>query len=146
MIRRSEWTDGLLRCVGTPYVHQGRRIGRGLDCVGPLIVNAREFGIVPPSFDINGYSRQPDGRMRELLEQHLVRISEPELLPGDLVLMRLRVDDQPRHVAYVVGERYGEREYLHADSLNRRVRIERIKPRGGMYRYVQGYRVPGIEA
>ncbi|MFZ7338164.1 hypothetical protein ACLS0R_18210, partial [Comamonas jiangduensis] len=49
------------RCIGTPYHHQARKPGIGLDCVGLVICVARQIGAVAPDWDVRGYSRVPDG-------------------------------------------------------------------------------------
>ncbi len=43
--------------IGTPFVHQGRVPGAGLDCVGLLVAVAREMGIEP--VDSLNYPRIP---------------------------------------------------------------------------------------
>lgn len=68
--------------VGVPYHHQGR-VPAGLDCVGLLIVVARELGILPPHFDYTRYGRRPNGQLDAALDQHLVPLATPE--PGCIV-------------------------------------------------------------
>ena len=45
--------------IGTPFRHQGREAGRGLDCAGLLVHVAREIGAEPR--DRGGYARMPTG-------------------------------------------------------------------------------------
>lgn len=142
MIARAEWVAELLSFVGTPYRHQGRVPGEGMDCVAPLIVAARKFGIVLPDFDVNGYERDPNGSLQPLLDQHLRRKPRESLALGDVVLNGFRAKS-PQHIAIIVGERYGEWELMHGHSMAKKVQIERIQY-GKYWRYVQGYGVPGV--
>ena len=48
--------------LGTPYHHQARLKGHGIDCVGLVVCVARELGVLPFDVDVTGYSRIPDGK------------------------------------------------------------------------------------
>ncbi|MEM8799699.1 MAG: hypothetical protein AAGF15_06435 [Pseudomonadota bacterium] len=84
--------------VGTPFRHQGRVPGRGLDCVGLLIVCARQTGI--SNYDFRAYHRTPS---HGALEKHmsdagLLAIDESEpMLPAQIALMRFH--GAPQHLA-----------------------------------------------
>lgn len=70
--------------LGTPFHHEGRVKGEGLDCVGLVIAVAHELNL--SSFDIQGYARQPDpGMFRALLRAHMDEIGYPALRPGDVL-------------------------------------------------------------
>jgi cell wall-associated NlpC family hydrolase len=148
-ISRAAWVATLLGYEGTPYAHQGRLAGVGMDCPAPLICAAREHGIVPAGFDVAAYALEPDGSMQPTLERHLVPVAREALQLGDVVLNAFRAQP-PRHLAYIVGRRHGEWEMLHACSVRGRVIIERIpygqggRNDGCYWRYVQGYAVPGV--
>lgn len=76
-------------CLGTPFVHQGRIPGVGLDCVGLL---AHAFGVAGlPGIDANvpyGYPPPP-----ELLERHLAkylqRVMHGGPQPADVVVIQI---------------------------------------------------------
>ena len=143
MIPRATWVATLLGYEGTPYAHQGRLPGVGLDCIGPLICGARVHGLVDAGFDIRDYPRQPDGSLQPYLDTHLVRKPRAELGLGDVVLNAFRLD-KPRHIAVIIGELWGEWEMLHANNFVGRVIRERIPYDRRWYRYVQGYAMPGV--
>jgi cell wall-associated NlpC family hydrolase len=63
VIERSAIVTAARSWLGTPYRHQHRERGVGVDCAGLVIGVARQLGIVPADFDVNGYSRQPDGSL-----------------------------------------------------------------------------------
>jgi cell wall-associated NlpC family hydrolase len=59
-------------CLGTPFQHQGRVPGVGLDCVGVAIYAARGVGLNP--VDVQGYGETPNnGALRTALN------SQPDL-------------------------------------------------------------------
>lgn len=84
--------------LGTPFRHQGRTRGVGVDCVGLIIGVARELGIVAKNFDHNRYGKQPDpDSMLRVLRDHLDRVPVRLAEPGDILYMRFRED--PQHLA-----------------------------------------------
>lgn len=89
------------RAVGTPFKHQGRTPGIGLDCAGLALTAAAEVGA--ETVDKEGYPRRPFGGILEatLNEQPgLVRVFE--MLPGDILLMRFDVG--PQHLGVFTGK------------------------------------------
>lgn len=143
MIPRAAWVDTLLGYEGTPYAHQGRLPGVGLDCIGPVICAAREHGIVKPEFDVSDYGPRPDGSLQPYLDTHLVRKPRAELGLGDVVLNAFRLGP-PQHIAVIVGELWGDWVMLHANSTIGKVMRERLPYNRRWYRYVLGYGVPGV--
>lgn len=71
--------------LGTPFHHQGRLKGVGVDCAGLVIGTARALGLCPDFVDQRDYARIPDGRMRLLLAQHLVKVAKAERRAGDVI-------------------------------------------------------------
>lgn len=91
-------------CIGTPFRHQGRIAGRGLDCAGLVIHAAKGVGLTLT--DYAGYPDQPfNGMLKRMVDsqKHLVEIPKTDVLPGDVLLMRVR--QAPQHLAIVS---YGE--------------------------------------
>lgn len=85
-------------CIGTPFRHQGRLPGVGLDCAGLGIVAAKAAGIEIKDF--TGYPRLPfDGMLKKMFDeqQFLKQIPSSELRAGDVLLMR--ISTAPQHVA-----------------------------------------------
>ncbi|MEG3437662.1 NlpC/P60 family protein [Pannus brasiliensis CCIBt3594] len=68
----------------TPYVHQGRVKGIGIDCAGLVICVARELGL--SDFDVDGYGRRSEGvEMFELFRKVCGEpIERPR--PGDILM------------------------------------------------------------
>lgn len=85
--------------LGTPFVHQGRRRGIGVDCAGVVIGVARELGL--SQFDTRSYPAQPDPvQMRALLEAHLDPVAWTERRAGDILWFRVELD--PQHLGLLV--------------------------------------------
>lgn len=130
--------------IGTPWVHQGRSPGFALDCIGLVIVVARELGFVPPDFDFNGYQREPDGvSLPDGLAKHLVQVAQLQMAPGDVVAMAFDAD--PQHVGIVVPYRHGGLAMVHAASRSGKVEETRLMFHRAM-RFTGAYQFPGVEA
>lgn len=123
-------------CLGTPFRHQGRVPGRGLDCVGLLIVIARRLEM--PVLDRLDYDRRP---AHSQLEKQLILSGlspvEGHMGPGDVALFK--IERAPQHVA-VLGEKD---TMIHAYMQARRV-VEHRLDALWQDRFVRAYRFPGV--
>jgi len=83
------------RYLGTPFHHQGRLGGVGLDCIGLLVAVAQDVGV--PLADRIDYSRYPDGQtLIAECEKNLNR--EEEILPGRIGIFYFKENYYPQHV------------------------------------------------
>ena len=90
--------------LGTPFRHQGRAKGAGVDCAGLVVGVAKALGL--SEFDTTAYGRLPNGhQMRRLCDEHLRSIQLDALLPGDVLLMAWR--RYPQHLAIVADHPQG---------------------------------------
>lgn len=113
MIAASLLIDEARTWLGVPFRHQGRS-RLGVDCAGFIVALMRSVGELPADFiDVTNYARRPSGELLMLVKSHCTRARIP--VPGLLVLMRWRKEQQPSHVAVLVGdtlihcyERHGE--------------------------------------
>jgi cell wall-associated NlpC family hydrolase len=82
-------------CLDTPFHHQGRAPGTGLDCIGLIVVALRGAGYsVQDRID---YGRRPDGvSLVEALHAHGANPVDV-VEAGDILLFRY--DGQPQHAA-----------------------------------------------
>src|SRR5690606_18089886 len=86
MVERRAILAAARRRLGTRWVHQGRGAA-GLDCVGLIIVIARELGFT--SKDVAGYARRQDGRMLlSRLHDQLQLSSLTDWQDGDIGVFR----------------------------------------------------------
>jgi len=84
-------------CLGTPFHHQGRAPGLGLDCIGLVVTSLSAAGIAVR--DRRDYAPRPDGTALEaaLVAHGAVRVETART--GDILLFRY--DQRPQHVAIV---------------------------------------------
>lgn len=125
------------RYVGTPFVHQGRQLGRGIDCAGLVVNVAHSLGL--SDYDQDGYGREPQGELlRRILDEQMVQIPLAEYAPGDVLLMRF--ERYPQHLAVVT-----DHGIVHAyESVGRCVE-HRLDDKW-LRRIVAAYRFPNREA
>lgn len=75
--------------IGVKWVHQGRSVGRALDCAGLVVCAHKHLGL--PCGDLAGYSLQPDGvTLKRLLDQYMVPMGDLELEPGRVAVFWMR--------------------------------------------------------
>jgi NlpC/P60 family putative phage cell wall peptidase len=82
--------------LGTPYHHQGRVLGHGVDCYGLVEQVARGLGFNVP--EGVRYSRLPDeSQLLAYMDQYANRLNKAEATVGDILVMTFR--GQMRHMA-----------------------------------------------
>lgn len=104
--------------MGTPYVHQHRTLGVGVDCIGLIWAVGEAVGVL--SVDpakvkrFLGYTRMPNPRrMREALETFFVPVTA-EYEPGDVAWLAWDRDHAvPQHTA-ILGEHRQRPTLIHA--------------------------------
>ena len=136
MTTREEIVEEARSWKGTPYLHQGRLKGRGVDCLGVVAMVGRALGLT--DYDRLDYGRLPNPRrMRAELKAHLVEISLRDALPGDVVHMSWGID--PMHLGILTPA-----GIVHAYS---RIPAVVEHPVDGEWRGRMrfAYRYPGIE-
>ena len=126
--------------IGTPFHHQGRVKGAGVDCVGLVIGIAKHFEL--SEFDTTNYSHIPDGEvLQALCEEHMVRINLVDLEVGDVLLFRF--NERPQHLAIVGDYPYGGFSIIHAYSVAKKVVETRLDEYWNDL-IVAAYRLPGV--
>jgi cell wall-associated NlpC family hydrolase len=90
-------------CLGTPFAHQGRVVGVGLDCAGVAVHAVRAAGF--DVMDVPGYGRTPNkGHLAAALDGQpaLERVfNTADRAAGDILLMRFL--GEPQHVGVCTG-------------------------------------------
>lgn len=124
------------QCLRTPFHHQGRQPGIGIDCAGLIIHAFREAGYRVT--DDARYSRNPQpGRMREVMERIVYRENEwSEWQPADILYFRIVHD--PQHLALWTGS-----SIIHAYLTAGKV-VEQGLDETWKRRLVARYRHPGL--
>lgn len=140
-ITRTDVVQAARGWLGTPYHHQARLQGVGVDCVGLVIGVARELGLVDPSFDVPAYPRSPDGAsLMALADLHMQRIDVP-LQSGQVIVVAF--DANPQHLGIVGDYRHGGHSIIHAAARPGRVIETRLMFSSAM-RFVAAFDMPGV--
>ena len=120
--------------IGTPFHHQGRVKGEGIDCVGLLICVFKDIGIVPLNWDSNRYETRNDGiELHKTLLEFCYEIPLDKIRPGDIVT--IIVTESPQHLGLISN--YGIIQCIKKVSEHRIT--ERLKKR-----FHKSYRVRGL--
>ena len=101
--------------INTPYQHQGRKPQIAIDCIGLVIVTAHILKLF--DYDYTNYSRDPDGQLLQIVEQHCQQL--PELTEGALAVFKLSAI--PHHVG-IISKFRGNWGLIHAYQNTGKVR------------------------
>ena len=124
--------------LGTPYHHQARLKGHGIDCVGLVVCVARELGVLPFDVDVTGYSRIPDGKaLMHHLHAHMDAVDQRDMQPGDVICVAF--DKWPQHVGILGNYIHGGLSIIHADNQRGQVIETRLMFSDAM-RFVAAFR------
>ena len=135
MIARSTIVTGARRWLGTPFHHQGRLKGVGVDCAGLILGVAAELGIA--ALDRRGYGRRPDSEeLRRLCDEQMRRVALVDAQPGDVLLFEIA--GQPQHLGFDT-----DIGLLHAYAPARRV-VEHVLSEDWEQRLVAAFALPGV--
>lgn len=126
-------------CLGTPFKHQARVPGLGIDCVGLLVHCFKSLGMAYN--DETGYPRNPyDRKLEKNLDAQpsLRRIEVSEAGAGDVLVMRIKT--APQHVAVHTGFVDGHAYLIHSSELHGGVVEHRLDELWGS-RVLRAYRM-----
>jgi hypothetical protein len=141
---RAEFVTTVRSYVGTPFHHQGRLPGVGMDCPATIICALWEHLIWPRSKDVTGYPRNPDGHsLKAYCDEHLTPIEQAAMRAADVVLVRW-ANGPPQHLGVLFDYLHGGLAMVHADSLNRKSVCEQRVVFGRAMGFVAAYSVPGL--
>lgn len=108
----------------TPFAHQQRSKGVGVDCIGVPTEVGRVFDIPECEGVPYAYTRQPNEReMQRELEGRLDYVPFRDVKVADMLWTRAYLGGPAQHLAMIVG--FGPLTILHAS-----VRATRLTPRG----------------
>ena len=135
-MKRDDFVRAAKGYVGTPFHHQGRLPGVGLDCAGVIVCATKACGY--DVMDVLGYGRIPSqGMLEQAVLDHCDKITLPEVQTGDILLFRfLR---EPQHLAM-----FDDGMLIHAYSTVGRV-VENCFDDYWRSRLVGCYRLRGIQ-
>ena len=100
------------RFIGTPYRHQGRTPGLGLDCAGVLVCALQSAGVEVE--DCRTYNRVPPRNLlRDMVERHRFTKENSPPIAGDVCLFWMRHERLVVHCGIVADN--GE-ELIHVED------------------------------
>jgi NlpC/P60 family putative phage cell wall peptidase len=136
MITRDQFVAEARRWMGTPWQHQGRLHGVGVDCAGLILESARTLGLANWHYD--NYPRRPDGTLRSVCDQVMDPMPMYEATAADVLLFAW--NNSPVHLAILTSKD----TIIHAYAINRRVVEHRIDDRW-REAVAAAYHIRGIE-
>lgn len=137
--------------MGVPYVHLGRSVENGIDCIGLLRLVAHRFNLT--DHDFTNYAPTADGKtlIRELdlafgVDDGDPRrvIEEDEYEPGDVLVFYIRRRKNPTHAGIFVRLEDGRPGLLHTYANVKKVTIHGMND-WWVKRIVKVYKWPGVE-
>lgn len=134
-VTRAEFVAEARTWLKTPYQHQGRLKGVACDCIGLVIGVSHALGLT--DYDITGYSKRPDGRLRPVMESQLEMVPLAAADAGNIVLFQWNA--APLHVGIFTDKSH----IIHAYLPNRAV-VENIIDARWRAQIVAAYCVPGV--
>jgi NlpC/P60 family putative phage cell wall peptidase len=137
MISRTEVIAEARRWIGTPYQHQARCLGAGVDCGGLVLEVARALDVFHAEY--SDYGQLPHkGLIRALCDRHLERIDEAE--PGCVLLIAfLPGPGQEQHLAIMTDTGTIVHAYANVGAC-----VEHRYSKAWQARVRQFYRYPGV--
>lgn len=133
-----DFAAAALQLVGTPWHHQGRLPGVGLDCVGVAVAAARTCGIDVE--DLQNYTLPADpNAFLMLLAVNCVADAVPTFEAGRIAVFR--IGPHPQHLAVVVD---GDRIVHGLDRKRRAVVVESLTD-AWRYRAHSTWRLRGVD-
>lgn len=104
-VTRADIIEAARSFLGTPFVHQARQRGVGVDCVGLLMEAGRACGL--PVKDFTRYSRQPNPRVfLHHFRENFHEIPVGDASPGDALAFWWRSSRKfgrlPQHAGLIV--------------------------------------------
>lgn len=101
MVIREEVIEEARTWINTPFHHQGRVKGAGVDCAGVVIGTAEALGLLS-DFNDMPYAKSPSAdQLRTTLKTYMDEIPVSEALPGDVLLFAF--DREPQHVGFLTN-------------------------------------------
>lgn len=141
-ITRANVVNAARAWVGTPFHHQARERGVGVDCVGLIIGVARDLGLVAEDFDVPVYGRMPDGvSLMEAAHLHMTPVTFGNMRAGDVVVVSF--DSHPQHFGILAPYQHGGHAIIHAAQKHGRVVETRLMFHTAM-RFEAAFALPGV--
>ena len=140
MTTRQQIIESARSCLKTPHAHLGRQKGLALDCIGLLVIVARENNLT--YHDQVDYSRTPTGQslVEGLVRAGAIEIGLIDVLDGDILVFWIDRSRQPCHcgIKTPIG-------MIHCYATSQNGVVEHRIDEFWSKRLVRAFRFPGIE-
>ena len=124
--------------LGTPYHHQGRVKGGGVDCAGLVICVAHELGL--SAYDINNYPRKSDGiELKQLFNKNAILTKKKDI--GNIILLQIK--QVPQHCG-IIGIKDDFMTLIHACRKRKKV-VEIELTQNYINQIVSIYKSPNLD-
>lgn len=124
--------------LGTPYHHQGRVKGAGIDCAGLVICVAHELKL--SEYDLDNYPKESDGvELQQLFSENA--ISARQLDIGNIILLKIK--KVPQHCG-IIAFKDNVRTFIHACRKRQKV-VEIELTKDYIRKVVNVYEFPNID-
>lgn len=102
---RARLVEAARSCLGTRFLHQGRKRGVGLDCAGLVLYAAAAAGLPHNDFPNRAYSRWPvrSGWLRSFVSEQTDEIPFERSREGSVLLFWCYRPELPQHLAIRTG-------------------------------------------
>ena len=136
-IQAQEVVQAARKLINTPFIHQGRLPGVGVDCIGLPILVAKALKL--GDYDRSDYRRYPDGTMKE----QIAAVCQPvKIQPGALLVFKISVAEQ--HCGFVSQYNRGAFGLIHAWDIVGKV-VEHRLTQYWIKKTVGCYGLPGVD-
>ncbi len=146
MITKQEFVEETRKWLGTKWRHQGRN-SKGVDCVGLVIVVAKDLGLIGADYENTTYSRRALGYnfVKEFTDvKELGNVPLNKVGDADIVIFSDGV--YPCHCG-IVTTKWGTQHFIHAHALQSEVMEEAYPWRksGVLVNRIVAFRFSGVE-
>lgn len=148
MVKRSDIVSAAREYIATPFHHQGRAKGVGVDCIGLIVGAAAQAGLVLR--DRTDYSRQPvPSDLLRGFRDNFAPINGPDFRPADILVFWVvdpatlppeKLADTPQHVALAT-----DLGMMHAWNGGARKVVEHGVTKGWLARLHSVWKIQGLE-
>lgn len=125
--------------LNTPWQHQARLRGIGVDCAGLCLGVGWALGLIPKGMDETGYGREPDGTLLAIADKFANVVDTPSF--GDVVVIAF--EGRPMHFGILARTADGADSLIHAYATARKV-VEHRLDATWRARVVRGYTYNGV--
>lgn len=121
---RGQIVEAARKYIGVPWQHQGRN-KFGIDCVGLLVLVAKDLGLNP--LDITTYSQyyNPEVLIKAFIDNGCQKVIKTKAISGDIMI--INIGKVPMHVG-ILSVKNGVKHIIHSYRPAGRVREEVIYP------------------